>query len=156
MSAFPPLHADDSRGVGSPNESELLAADGVVPLGRELNSSCPCCDVPLRAGEIDGHPVLYCGECGGVLMRNGAFGTVLRDRRSRHVDGEPADVRPLDRNAALREIDCPSCGRRMETHPYYGPGNVMIDSCSHCELVWLDHAELADLASAVAPRRPRW
>ena len=38
----------------------------------------------------------------------------------------------------------------METHPYYGPGNVVIDSCCGCGCgyVWLDHGELATLARA--------
>ena len=30
----------------------------------------------------------------------------------------------------------------MSTHPYYGPGNVIIDSCETCNLVWLDFGEL--------------
>ena len=36
----------------------------------------------------------------------------------------------------------------METHPYYGPGNVIIDSCTGCDLVWLDFGELAQIADA--------
>ena len=30
----------------------------------------------------------------------------------------------------------------MEVHPYYGPGNIIIDSCQECQYVWLDHGEL--------------
>ena len=36
----------------------------------------------------------------------------------------------------------------METHPYYGPGNVIIDSCARCEFVWLDFGELKQIADA--------
>jgi hypothetical protein len=36
----------------------------------------------------------------------------------------------------------------MATHPYYGPGNVVIDSCASCELVWLDFGELEQIVKA--------
>ena len=36
----------------------------------------------------------------------------------------------------------------MITHPYYGPGNVVIDSCEPCELVWLDFGELRQIVDA--------
>jgi Zn-finger nucleic acid-binding protein len=41
----------------------------------------------------------------------------------------------------------------METHPYYGPGNVIIDSCAACDLVWLDFGELTQIVDA--PGRDR-
>jgi Zn-finger nucleic acid-binding protein len=36
----------------------------------------------------------------------------------------------------------------MDTHPYAGPGNVIIDSCGDCWLLWLDRGELARIAHA--------
>ena len=36
----------------------------------------------------------------------------------------------------------------METHPYYGPGNVIIDSCGDCDLIWLDAGELKQIEHA--------
>jgi len=36
----------------------------------------------------------------------------------------------------------------MATHPYYGPGNVVIDSCGQCELIWLDFGELEQIVAA--------
>jgi Zn-finger nucleic acid-binding protein len=41
----------------------------------------------------------------------------------------------------------------MDVHPYYGPGNVVIDSCSACDLIWLDHGELTQITDA--PGRDR-
>jgi Zn-finger nucleic acid-binding protein len=52
-----------------------------------------------------------------------------------------------------RETACPRCERMMETHPYYGPGNVVIDNCPRCSLVWLDYGELAAIRDA--PGRDR-
>jgi len=36
----------------------------------------------------------------------------------------------------------------METHFYAGPGNVVMDSCENCELIWLDRGELMHIARA--------
>jgi Zn-finger nucleic acid-binding protein len=41
----------------------------------------------------------------------------------------------------------------MATHPYLGPGNAVIDTCSACELIWLDYGELTQLVEA--PGRDR-
>jgi Zn-finger nucleic acid-binding protein len=41
----------------------------------------------------------------------------------------------------------------MDTHPYYGPGNVVIDNCGRCGLVWLDFGELDRIISAAGRDR---
>jgi Zn-finger nucleic acid-binding protein len=40
----------------------------------------------------------------------------------------------------------------MEVHPYYGPGNVVVDSCCHCGLVWLDAGEISMIETAPGAR----
>jgi Zn-finger nucleic acid-binding protein len=40
----------------------------------------------------------------------------------------------------------------MDTHPYGGGGNAVIDSCFVCRLVWLDAGELTVLERYVPPR----
>ena len=53
---------------------------------------------------------------------------------------------------SLSARNCPACLERFETHPYCGPGNVVIDSCRDCELTWLDHGELATIMRAPGQR----
>jgi Zn-finger nucleic acid-binding protein len=36
----------------------------------------------------------------------------------------------------------------MDTHYYAGPGNVIVDSCDTCSLLWLDRGELTRIAHA--------
>jgi Zn-finger nucleic acid-binding protein len=36
----------------------------------------------------------------------------------------------------------------MSTHPYYGPGTIVIDNCDRCKVVWLDYGELARVVNA--------
>ena len=38
----------------------------------------------------------------------------------------------------------------MSSHVYGGPGNVVVDACEFCHVVWLDPGEL--LRIALAPR----
>jgi Zn-finger nucleic acid-binding protein len=41
----------------------------------------------------------------------------------------------------------------METFEYYGPGNIVIDTCNSCDLIWLDYGELRKVVNA--PGRDR-
>ena len=130
-----------------PHDNPLMT-DGIIPLGDELDSSCPCCHSPLQTGEMDGNPALYCANCYGVLVRNDAFGRVIRDRRAKRSTRENVEVTPIDMAQYERILNCPSCLGKMEVHPYYGPGNVVIDSCHRCSYIWLDHSEMATMVIA--------
>jgi Zn-finger nucleic acid-binding protein len=129
-----------------------LTVDRISPLGGTLESPCPCCQKPLQTGKLDEYPALYCEGCYGVLLRNEHFGAALRARRARRTVTETEDPRPIDPKQYERTLRCPSCDGAMEAHPYYGPGNVMIDSCSGCGYLWLDHAELSRLERAAGRR----
>jgi hypothetical protein len=43
----------------------------------------------------------------------------------------------------------------MDVHPYFGPGNVIIDTCGKCDLVWLDFGELKQIEEAPGQDRGR-
>ena len=36
----------------------------------------------------------------------------------------------------------------MSTHRYLGPGNIIIDTCGTCNLIWLDYGELNKAVNA--------
>jgi Zn-finger nucleic acid-binding protein len=129
-----------------------LSVDRIAPLGTELDSPCPCCRKPLMTGKLDEFPALYCEGCYGVLLRNEHFGAALRQRRAKRASIEGEDPRPIDMKQYERRLNCPSCHGAMEVHPYYGPGNVVIDSCCRCGYLWLDHAELSRLERAAGGR----
>ena len=98
----------------------------------------------------------YCTEAprGGTARTAVAFSS--RERTSRKSSSgsapgrprPPVVPRPLDREALARSLTCPSCLRDMSTHPYYGPGNVVIDTCDACNVVWLDFGELQQIVDA--------
>jgi Zn-finger nucleic acid-binding protein len=121
----------------------LLEASDDRPEG--LN--CPVCTKILVQAAIDGMRALYCENCRGMLLAQEVFGTLVNLRRSRAV-GEGESPKPLNRKELERKITCPICSQLMDTHPYYGPGNVVIDNCASCHLIWLDAAELKAIENA--------
>jgi Zn-finger nucleic acid-binding protein len=123
------------------------SSDGVVALGEEGDVDCPVCCTTLVEASVSGVRVLHCAECRGILAGQEAFSTIVRFLRAQAA-GEPDPVRPLNREDLQRETACPYCGHKMDTHPYYGPGNVVIDNCTRCAVIWLDYGELAIIRDA--------
>jgi Zn-finger nucleic acid-binding protein len=119
--------------------------DGIVTIGEPVELDCPVCATPLATGSIDGHPVSVCGLCRGFLAANHEFNDILPRRRAQCAD-RPSIPQSLDRAELARRVACPKCAKTMDTHPYGGGGNVVVDSCSACHLIWLDAGELETLA----------
>jgi Zn-finger nucleic acid-binding protein len=65
----------------------------------------------------------------------------------------PLEPLPLNREKLRRQITCPKCGWRFETYPHSGPGNVVLDGCTACDLIWLDFGEMRQIVEA--PGRDR-
>jgi Zn-finger nucleic acid-binding protein len=114
--------------------------EGVAAVGEASEFGCPVCKQPLGTAAIDGHPICYCGVCRGFLTTNPDFTAILLHRRARLGD-QPAVPRSIDPAELRRRVGCPKCKKLMDTHPYGGGGNVVIDTCHRCHLVWLDAGE---------------
>jgi hypothetical protein len=63
-------------------------------------------------------------------MERSAFADVVTRRRASAAGPGTIPV-PLDPKELQREVTCPRGRIRMDVHPYYGPGNVVIDTCRH-------------------------
>ncbi|MEZ6059325.1 MAG: zf-TFIIB domain-containing protein [Planctomycetaceae bacterium] len=139
------------QSLAFPQENPL-SVDRITPLSDDVSVACPCCDEPLKKGQIEDRNVAYCGRCYGMLLKNDAFGTVVRERRSRREGLEGETPRPIEPREFERQLRCPNCDRLMEAHPYFGPGNVVIDSCDQCHFLWLDHGELSRIERSAGGR----
>lgn len=125
--------------------------DRLAPLAEAGRSDCPRCAERLTRGALDGCPVEYCLSCHGILFEGPLFGHIVRTRRADFA-GADAAIKPVNPHELARNVPCPGCRRSMEVHPYYGPGNVVIDSCAACALVWLDAGEMAQIERAPGRR----
>jgi Zn-finger nucleic acid-binding protein len=129
------------------------SADGIRVLDPLTNPlDCPNCQEPLFRASIKLFPALHCKKCRGTLMQQFIFGEIVQYLRSRARG--PADrPRKLKKSELSRQLVCPSCHQVMETHPYAGPGNIVIDTCSTCSIIWLDYGEINQVVNA--PGRDR-
>jgi len=122
--------------------------DGVQVSGEPADTGLPCplCDQPLVKATIAKIPLLYCTQCHGLLMPMNVLPGLI-DALKAGVE-KPAVQTPPDPGELRRTIQCPKCRHRMDTHAYAGPGNVIIDSCGDCFLIWLDRGELMRIVHA--------
>jgi Zn-finger nucleic acid-binding protein len=129
------------------------SGEDIQVVERRGEDLCPLCAAPLARSVIDGrHFVEHCERCRGVLMERAAFADVVTRRRAAAAGPATIPV-PLDPKELRREVTCPRCRTRMDVHPYYGPGTVVIDTCRECDSVWLDSGELTQIVDA--PGRDR-
>lgn len=118
-----------------------------VEVGSETTSVCPACQALLSDGTIQGKSVLYCTKCRGLLVSISNFLPLVEFLRAlRRPTG--SDIQARDNSDADRHFTCPHCDKTMTGHPYGGPGNVNIDTCESCSVVWLDRNELQRIVMA--------
>lgn len=151
-----PLRIDSASGLTvcdhCGGQKELPAVVQHLEVLDETASLCPTCATPLSNGRIDGHPLLCCARCFGMLIAMNRFVEVIDAVRANETRTFRT-AQPRRQNPDERHLSCPTCGRPMVGHLYGGPGNVVIDTCEKCLVNWLDPGELRRIA--VAPDRPR-
>ena len=125
---------EDDKGVEVSGESSVAS----------LN--CPVCFQPLANASLEKTAVLFCTQCHGLLMRMEAVEGVVDELRA-SIENDAVQA-SADRDDLKRVIQCPQCNRRMDTHRYAGPGNVVVDSCDNCSLIWFDRGEVTRIAHA--------
>ena len=150
-----PLRIDPNRGLFICDHcgSQMEAPPGLryLDLLAESTTSCPLCSSALWDTRLEGHPLLACRRCYGMLIEMSRFAAVIDVMRTL----EPCAFRavlPPRQHPADRVLTCPTCRQPMLSHFYGGPGNVVIDTCEPCGVNWLDPGELRRIA--VAPYSP--
>lgn len=122
--------------------------EGVRPLGEPAGARCPECREELVTASAEEVPVRFCPNCRGILAFPPEFSEILR--RWRGVPGQAVrQPEKISEVELARKVDCPFCAVPMHAHPYFGPGNAVIDTCDECLAIWLDHSELSVIAEAV-------
>jgi Zn-finger nucleic acid-binding protein len=129
--------------------------DGVQVLDEPANEQCSLCNLPLVQAVFAKCPILYCKKCSGMLVAMGALEELIAQLRESSGQASGAKPSAYDKDELRRTVQCPHCHRRMEAHLYAGPGNVVIDSCEECAMIWLDCGEAKRIASAGEHRQPQ-
>jgi Zn-finger nucleic acid-binding protein len=144
------FHCDHCNNFEFPEET----GDGVCATGEPAHVNCPVCAKELQFAEIEGEAVAYCNKCRGFLTPMRTFGVIVIKRRALHGPNEE-QFNSLDPAELKRVLKCPSCHRRMDTHPYAGGGNAVVDTCEACAIIWLDAGELAIIERHIPHESPR-
>ncbi len=126
--------------------------DQITWSDRAIDFFCPVCVEPhLYVGDLVGTQICGCVECKGFLIDSATFGSIIQVLRGQYQGREDIpelmDVKQLD-----LVLDCPACQAHMYTHPYHGPGTVVVNSCGECQLNWLDAGELTKIVRAPGRR----
>jgi Zn-finger nucleic acid-binding protein len=126
-----------------------VEAEGIRIVGHLPGApKCPVCAKAMAHAVLDeDHPVDFCPQCRGILLPRRTFAGVTSRRRA-WASSPPIDPLPLDRQALHRRLACPKCGGRFETYAHFGPGNVVIDNCAACDVIWLDYGEMRQIVDA--------
>lgn len=132
---------------------------GVRVLAEKSHGLCPvCCGSHLVFAEVANKTVLHCQHCRGMLLQISELFSiiqVLRAQRPARVEVIPPPLNPL---APQHKLHCPVCRQKMATYLYGDGGNgdggnVHVDSCIDCGVIWLDYLELKRIVDA--PTRPK-
>ena len=138
------LDADQSANNDSRHFPDCPEISSRKPeIGAQADQDCPLCNVPLVHAAIADVLVQGCVECRGMLIPMQVFPHILETLEF------PKDAILLELSPGssdlTREIYCPNCDKRMDTHPYRGAGDAIIDTCGTCSLNWLDRGELMQI-----------
>lgn len=111
-----------------------------------MASSTPCIECGAAPAErsAGGEVLFECGACGAVRVSRGALQR-LRERarfEGALVDGWAGPSRGGAPARGLRQKRCPACQGRLLAHAF-GGGNVRVESCEACDLVFLGRSQLA-------------
>ena len=118
---------------------------------RAAGVTCPGCRGELLIGTLHQCQFAGCPKCGGMLFQQETFAMMIAHLRA--ANPEPAQMpEPMDASQLKVRRLCPTCDTMLETHPYAGPGNSVIDTCIHCQVIWFDAGELTKLVAAPGRR----
>jgi Zn-finger nucleic acid-binding protein len=136
------FRCDYCRSVYLPEKND----EGVRVLDEVVGEACPICNIPLMHAAVAKERIDYCTGCHGMLIPMETFQGLVDEL---HADGGGTLVPPqADKDDLRRKIGCPRCHHPMDAHFFAGPGNVIIDSCETCNLIWFDRGELMRIARA--------
>jgi Zn-finger nucleic acid-binding protein len=121
--------------------------DGVALLDETSSFVCPICEGLLVSAVIKDIYIFSCPKCRGNLIKQSKMLPILREAKPQ--DPKNADSRDIqDKSELTRNAACPACHQKMAVYPYGGPGNIIIQGCEQCKLIWLDFGELSRIVRA--------
>ena len=121
--------------------------DGVGLLDELSTYTCPLCQETLVSAIVQNVHIHSCPNCRGNLIPQSKMLPILRLAQPSTPVNPEADSLP-NKAELTRTAICPVCQKVMAVYPYGGPGNIIIQGCENCQLIWLDFGELSRVIHA--------
>ena len=140
----------DSRSSHSPSVEGDSACDfelGGFSKQRKYGIHRPGCREEMEFCELQSSQFAGCPSCNALLFQQPVFAKLTLHLRTKAALPKLVPA-PMDSAQLTIERSCPTCGARLETHAFCGPGNAVIDTCFPCGVIFLDAGELSKLVSA--------
>ena len=113
---------------------------------RKVNMNCPDCEGVLETIDFHGIKIDECGDCKGRWFDRGEL-RLAKDKQDddiRWLDFDPFGKDAESLSVASEGKECPKCSKKMKSLTYR-KSKIIIDKCSDCEGVWLDHGEFTKI-----------
>ena len=108
--------------------------------------NCPRCNTALKSGTYETAPTMLCISCSGILVKQHNLMSMLA-----RLSTDLASI--VDINTPILLVPdkgpiklCPDCRGNTEYYGYMEGRNVMLDFCTHCNWLWIEAAELQEMA----------
>lgn len=105
---------------------------------------CPRCKLPLTKHAINEGDFMVivdqCEQCGGMWFDKGEM-----QRIEMIIEPTVLEIRHIpNKDEQLQVLNCPYCGdfHSLKKAEHFRDRRVIIDYCTKCHGVWLDHGEL--------------
>lgn len=132
------FHCEYCGGYDFPDPNQ----DGVALLDELSPYVCPMCKKSLVSAIVKNVRIFSCPDCRGNLIDQSKMLPILSQTQPLDSTSESSHYLP-NKSELTRTAVCPSCQKMMDAYPYGGPGNIIIQGCDECRLIWLDFGELS-------------
>ena len=108
---------------------------------------CPKCSTQMEAVEFGTDiKVMRCTGCYGIYCKSQTLQQLREEWLADSVLDKGSPALGAKHNGK-RDIGCPECGAMMARIRDSEQSHITLDSCPHCEGVFLDAGELTDMKS---------
>jgi Zn-finger nucleic acid-binding protein len=105
---------------------------------------CPRCGAKLQAREYEEMSVDECDRCGGLFLSHAMLDRLVAARDTPSGLHLALPKRAVGREAGVRYVRCPVCGKLMNRQAFGRVSGVVVDVCK-ADGMWFDAGELAEV-----------
>ena len=112
---------------------------------------CPRCETAMTVIQMEGVEIEHCENCGGICLDYGELDMVADDMTGSLEYSTLTDDK-LETNDGRLLIACPKCAvsPAMRKIEFLGVGDIVLDRCDSCGVIWLDKDELDQINQRVS------